>query len=493
MDENSARDVVLVRAVETTDHERALLSDEDRQHATRSAEALAQSDASDRKSAVTPDLFLRRRAEQVLKKLVQRHPGFSTAVARRSWVSVLGIGVPGAAFLSGILADRIGDPHRVDLLSAPLLLIIGWNLAVYVAALVWLLVAAFRSPRARSGVSKWLTSASVPAPGGVPRVLVAAWARFSVEWAQLSAPLILARGQRMVHLSAALLALGAALSLYIRGFVVQYRAGWESTFLDAQQVHALLSVLFAPAGFVFALPGFTVSQIRTLEFTQTASPGGGALWVYLYGGTLLLLVVLPRLVLAYMARRREKTLAACFPLDLGQAYFRKLIRTIDPAAPALLRVCPYSFTLDETRGLNLQVVARMLLGARARVMLRPSTAYGEDPQQGSQGTLAGPVENARTVALFNLSATPERENHGAFLDHLCRGAAHGIAALVDESGYLERLATQAGAEARLHERMALWRQFCELHGVYACMVNLVDPNARKDEIEPGLPDPGPAP
>jgi hypothetical protein len=33
--------------------------------------------------------------------------------------------------------DRITDAHRVDSLSPPLLLIIGWNLAVYASLLVW--------------------------------------------------------------------------------------------------------------------------------------------------------------------------------------------------------------------------------------------------------------------------------------------------------------------------------------------------------------------
>jgi hypothetical protein len=38
-----------------------------------------------------------------------------------------------SAFSPGAGLDHIANPHRVDLLSAPLLLIVAWNLLVYLA------------------------------------------------------------------------------------------------------------------------------------------------------------------------------------------------------------------------------------------------------------------------------------------------------------------------------------------------------------------------
>ena len=46
-----------------------------------------------------------------------------------------------------------------------------------------------------------------------------------------------------------------------------------------------------------------------------------------------------------------------------------------------------------------------------------------------------------------------------------------IAALIDESGYLERLGPQAAARAA--ERADLWRQFCAQHQTPAAIVNLL--------------------
>jgi hypothetical protein len=502
MDEQVARDVVLVRAIESADRERKILSDDDRMYASRSANELAQWDAADRKSALTTELFLQKRAEQVLKKIAERTPAFATVVARRNWPRKLGIGLPLLALLAGALVDRIADPHRVDLLSAPLLLIILWNLLVYAGLLLWPAIRfavrqAVPSSRARTnaGLLERLANPRIAAPRKLPQALAAALSKFSAEWVALSAALTTARAKRIVHFSAAGFALGAVISLYLRGILAQYQAGWESTFLDAQQVHAVLSVLFMPAIALLHLPGFSIADVKALQFSPAGSPGSGALWVHLYAATLFLLVILPRTGLAFVARWKEKKLAAHFPLDLGQPYFRKLTEKIGPAAPAVLRVFPYSFSIDEVRDKNLAVVAKMLLGEQARVMLRPSTSYGEEPSEAQKTQKAGPLDEAdiaHTVALFNLSATPEKENHGAFLDHLDHlnqlgaGAARGISVLIDESAYLERVGTQPGGPARVRERIALWRQFCELHEVPATVINLLDPAARSADIERGL-------
>jgi hypothetical protein len=62
-----------------------------------------------------------------------------------------------------------------------------------------------------------------------------------------------------------------------------------------------LSWLFAPALAVFPLQGFSLADVQALRFVQEPSPAGGARWVHLYAATLLLLVVLPRLVLALIS------------------------------------------------------------------------------------------------------------------------------------------------------------------------------------------------
>lgn len=458
MNEQVARDVVLVRAIETADSKGEILSDDDRMYASRSARELAQWQASDSKSAVTAEHFLQQRAEQILKRIGERVPAFAALLQRRGGMQGLSIALPLIALLLGAGLDRLGDPHRMDLLSAPLLAIIGWNLLVYVMLLP-LMGMNWRAPT-------WISGAGKALPRKLPHVLSGAVADFVLQWGALSARLSRARFHRTMHLSAGMFAFGAILSLYARGFLSQYTAGWESTFLDAPQVHAILSVLFAPAVFFFPLQGFSLADIEALRFP--AGTAGGARWVHLYAATLFLLVVLPRGVLGALAHWQARRLERQFPLDLEDPYFRKLGGQAGLSGPVVVRVLPYSFTVDEARDRGLSQLAAMLFGEQARVMLRPPSAYGDEPEDLLRDVHLDDVNV--TAVLFNLAATPEKENHGVFIDHLVRNAKRPISVLIDESSLLER----GGAE-RVAERKALWQQFCQFHRTSPTFVNLLHP------------------
>lgn len=486
MNEQLARDVVLVRAIETADAKREVLSDDDRMYASRSARELAQWQAADSKTEATLDHFLQQRSEQILKRLTERTPALGAFLHRRPLLPALSVLLPVLGLLAGAALDRIADPHRVDLLSAPLLLIIGWNLLVYLILLVWQLVPSKGTGWTRPGFLRRLSVGKATLPRKLPGVLVAALTHFLAEWAQLSSKLAHARLARAVHLGAAAFALGAILSLYARGLLTQYAAGWESTFLDARQVHQILSVLFAPALYVFQLQGFSIADIEALRFSQTVSPAGGARWVHLYAASLLLLVVLPRALLATLADFRARRLARHFPLDLEQPYFRKLAERIGAAGPAVLRVLPYSFTIDEARHKGLSAIAAMAIGEQAHLMLRPSFPYGEEPRDALQDVRLDDPGIAVTAVLFNMAATPEKENHGAFLDYLVRNAPAGIAVLVDESAMVDRAAGQPGADARVAERVSLWRHFCGFHRTSATFVNLLRPDKYPLDLGVGL-------
>ncbi|MDO8298869.1 DUF2868 domain-containing protein [Lacisediminimonas sp.] len=486
MKESVARNVVLMSVIETSDPDRRILSDEDRHYASRSATELTNWAASEQKQDASPELFLEKRAEQVIRKVAERYPAFSLTVAPRHAFGLIGIALPLLAFLIGFLVDRIADPHRVDLLSPPLLLILCWNLVVYVGLLLlpWL-----RRSKEKQPDGALLTRLSVGkmAPTRkLPQALAVATTRFISQWIACSQPLTAARVKRVVHLSAASIAAGAVLSLYARGIVTQYRVGWESTFLNAEQVHALLSLLFAPAIALLQIAPFSLAEVSALAFSTAPSPASGARWVHLYAATLLLLVILPRLVLALLARWKESRLARNFPIDLSPSYFRKLTQGLGSASPAMLRIFPYSFTVDESRQRNLQIVAQLLLGEKASVMLRPSAIYGDSPQDALGGTAPDSSNVAVNAILFNLSATPEQESHGEFIDHLARIANGQLLVLIDESLYLERLGEQPDSQARIRQRSELWRQFCTAHQARSAIINLKDPSARAAEIDSAL-------
>ncbi|USX15283.1 DUF2868 domain-containing protein [Oxalobacteraceae bacterium OTU3CAMAD1] len=484
MNEQIARDVVLVRAIELADQKKEVLSEDDRMYASRSARELAQWQASDKHADVTPDDFLQQRSEQILKRLAERTPAFAGFAKRSTGLRALAWLLPVLALALGAALDRITDPHRVDLLSAPLLLIIAWNLLVYLGLFIGLFIPARATGGPKSGLIRRLSVGKLAVPRKVPPVLATGLLGFMGEWSQLSAKLTTARLSRTIHLSAAMFALGAVLSLYGRGLLSQYAAGWESTFLDATQVHSLLSVLFAPAIAVFQLQGFTLAEIEALRFPQTTAPEGGARWVHLYAATIFLLVVLPRLVLALVANWRAARLGRRFPLDLDQPYFRKLNETIGAGTGGMLRVLPFSFTVDEARHRGLGQIAIMLFGEQGRMMLRPSTSYGEEPREVLRDVDLNDPNVTMTAVLFNLTATPEKENHGAFLDYLVKASPRGIAVLLDESSYVERMgqADQRG----LGERTALWQEFCHFHQTTATVVNLLDPSIHPLDAGVGL-------
>ena len=487
MNEQLARDVVLVRAIETMDGKREILSDDDRMYASRSARELAQWQASDSKSDVTAEHFLQQRSEQILKRLGERMPAFAAFARQRGAATLLSLGLPLLALVLGAGLDRIADPHRVDLLSAPLLGILDWNLLAYAVMLVLLCLPNTSAGLVPGSLARRLSGAATALPRKLPHALSGALASFMVEWSALSAALTRARVARTLHLSAALFATGAGLSLYARGFLTQYVAGWESTFLDGAQVHAILSFLFAPAVALFPLQSFSLAEIEALRFGKVALASGGARWVHLYGATLLLFVIAPRLVLAGIAHWRAARLRQAFPLDLEQPYFRKLGGEAGTSAPGVLRVLPYSFTVDEARDKGLSQLALSLLGEQARVMLRPSSPYGEEAIDSLREIGLDDPNITITAVLFNLAATPEKENHGAFLDHLVRHAGRGVAVLVDESALRDRAGAQAGADQRLAERIALWQQFCQFHRAPATIVNLLHPELRPVDAGAGLP------
>lgn len=495
--ERALRRVVLVQAVESSDRELSVLTADDRRDASQRALELSRWRGGKSDGFIA---FLQQRAALLAERLSDRHAGFGAlADAHLPWGLMAWL-LPLLALAFGFGLDRLGDPHRVDLLSAPLLLILLWNLLVYlamlVAALLPLVGVHWQAP-GLSGLARraaeWPWRRWRHGDAGVgrgwPVPLVAAVPRFVDAWIKLAAPLGRLRMARLWHWGAAAFALGAVASLYLRGVLVQYRTGWESTFIDAPQLHALLATLFAPALALLPLQGFSLADVEALRWgtdgaVSPVAAAGGARWVHLWAATLLLLVVLPRLLLALVAGLRLRRGARRLLPDLGQPYYLGL-RQAAGAGGGTLRVLPYSVTVDAERQRGLQRLANQLLGGEARLDLRPALAYGAEPDEALRalsegGGGGGGGGDALPALLLNLAATPEAETHGALLDALRRRVSGRLLVLVDESSLRARLGSEGGAgggAARLAERSALWRSFCHAHRFDAEIVNLTDPDA----------------
>jgi hypothetical protein len=84
----------------------------------------------------------------------------------------------------------------------------------------------------------------------------------------------------------------------------------------------------------------------------------------------------------------------------------------------------------------------------------------------------GPL--ALAVALFNFAATPEPENHGAFLAALLDAAGAGtpLVALADESGFRARFPADS---LRLTKRREGWRALAAERGITLVFADLEQP------------------
>jgi len=460
MRENTARAILLIKAIEEADQQNEVLTDDDRKFASRTARELAHWQAAEKRTAATLPNFLYHRADQLLKRLTARHKYFASVAKGHSGMWGASWLLPLVALLVGSMAESFSDPHRVDLLSFPLLGIIAWNLLVYLLMVVWALMPARRA-RLRRGMANRMALGSSHVPRRLPHALASGVLQFMVDWSRLGVRLNMARIARILHWSAAAFAIGAVLSLYSRGIVERYASGWESTFLSASEVHYLLSLVFTPVERLFGLEGFTLEEVRALQDWGSSHLGNGVRWVQLYAASLLLYVILPRIALGILAALHAALLRQRFPLDLDQPYFRQLAVAAG-GDPGLLRVLPYSLTVDEARSKGLDAVAQEMLGEQARVRLLPPAAYGSEAPQLEAG------DGVTNAVLFGIAATPEQENHGVFLAALAQGKR--LVALLDQSALAARM--DAG---RLSERIELWREFCIRHGAEPRVVDLLAP------------------
>jgi hypothetical protein len=76
--------------------------------------------------------------------------------------------------------------------------------------------------------------------------------------------------------------------------------------------------------------------------------------------------------------------------------------------------------------------------------------------------------------VFPLTATPEREHHGAFLRALdAQAGRERVLALVDESGFRQRFGAEA--QARLVQRRAAWEAVLSAEGHEPVFADLAAP------------------
>lgn len=312
MTEDQVRQVVLVQALEAA-AAATPGAQADADWATRQALAAVGESAG-------PERFVVARAGLALQRLLPRDAAASRWLHRRLWH---GGWLPLALLLgavAGVLIDQLGPPQTVNLLAPAVWAVVAWNGLVYAL----LALPSRRMPwREATAARLWLLR--VPGPADA-----------TARWVEVAAPLARERLTLLMHAAAAALAAGLVAGLYLRGLVLDYRAGWQSTFADAATVQAALGLLLAPAS---ALTGVAVPDVAPLRLAPgQPAQASAAPWIHLYAATLVLAVLLPRAVLAARAGWRAWRLARALPLALDTPYFEALHPLMRPASRTALRL-----------------------------------------------------------------------------------------------------------------------------------------------------------
>jgi hypothetical protein len=426
------------------------------------------------------------RARDLYERLAARHPVVERTVMLEGMVARSSLLVLLAAFGTGLALSLVDSRVRIEIVAFPLLGVILWNLVVYLLLFVRA-IAAFRSrnatPRARgggwiAGSARWGWRRALKLIRSVDffdRALAAALKDFSNDWWRVAQPLLVLHGERLFHFAAAALACGLVAGFYVRGIGLEYRAGWESTFLGPAQVREVVRLLYGPASLLtgIRLPS-SAAEIEALRWRGGAGGSAAAAWIHLMAATALIFVIVPRLLLGAFAAVAAWTAARSIALpDAAVPYVRRVLATTDAALPASnVQVTPYAYAPDSASLRGAERLLHATFGPDARIVIDAAIAYGDET------SMPGRITSADAqVLLLSLAATPEAENHGAVLaaarTHVQRAAAKTrFLLLIDESPFLQRMRGDPTLAGRIDERRQTWRNFAAAHAAKPCFVDL---------------------
>ncbi len=274
-------------------------------------------------------------------------------------------------FLVGLLSNYLGPASRIHAVLNPMGLLITWNVMLYVLLVVGRVLvrrrpgssvaAAARSEGAtgaayRGSSATPTTPSGVAAPSSVRSNPLTRWAirrfvpglwltlsrgagetrtraggiaavarRFWDHWFAVARPVLVLGARRAFHLAAIGLAAGALAGMYVRGLFFEYDVVWRSTFIRSPEIVAtVLSALLGPAALILGEPLPDAAEAARLMTTEGVP---AARWIHLYAVSAVLLIVVPRLLLAIVCSARRRTLARRIVLDLTAEYYQGLLAT----------------------------------------------------------------------------------------------------------------------------------------------------------------------
>jgi len=457
-----AREVAFIRALEEADRAGDLLPRAERQQASV--------DAFKNHGKKGEAVWIGRRARWLVARLERELPQLPRYLRSTRPGRGLALAVALAALILGLATNALGPERRINVLALPLFGLILWNLLMLALLLGQRLLPtarAFDRPVLARFFESWVQRLAGRLSGrwakrhrGSGELWGQVFERDLAIWLPATAPLLVARARRLMHLGALVLVVGAVAGMYLRGVTFAYSATWESTFLSPEIVDPFLRAILTPASWISGLGVPSAAQI------EAPMAGPAARWIHLWALTAALFVGIPRLALIAFESLRSAGLARRLGVPLPDAYRRRLRAAAETSVEGV-SIVPYSYQPSPAATEALRGLLLDLVGVRAEVRQAPVVPYGGEVPE-------APDEIAGRAVVFSLAQTPELEVHGEFLGELRRELPEGDALLVvvDGSPYRKRLGESETTERRLAERRRAWDRVVSEQGLEAAHLEL---------------------
>ncbi len=416
MKSESIRRILAIQAIEQSDSEGEILSDSDLKDSAAIAGAPLPSSA--KESEI--ESFLSERAELLQIRALNRHPKTSQWVqedAKRHRFGFAAIGLLVLAGIVGFFSNELGPDKRINILSFPLLGIIGWSLIVSLREIFLLFRSreSLASEGCSDAIFRWLRplpprNTAVESPDSPPQ-LDAAHALFFRRWTKLTLPTTFTKTKALLHAVAIVLALSAVGGMYLKGLANEYRAVWESTFFaDGESLLPFLKVVLGPATSLLGDELPTSAALDSLHWQSAKNevPGeNAARWIHWYALTIGIYVILPRLFFFGFWRLRDRNFHKTLPYrSISPCYFDRLL-AISSGTARKFHLVPYEITVEEGRRRLIEKRLETHLEGPVDLYFEEGIRFGEEEEIPSLE-----VPDSTTIVPFlNFSSTPEKETH----------------------------------------------------------------------------------
>ena len=444
------RQTLLLHSLEETDALGKVVPLDARERATREAGDEAE--------------FLTARSTSLLRQCSERvrravdwgvHPPWG-------WMKYGPAGLIVGALLVGWFSNELGPDRIINILAFPLLGLILWNVAVC----SFMLVAEFRKgpqkapqrlfpeeARLREQLEKRvLHEVTDPAER---ELMSRSVMNFLRTWREKHRDQVAAKSKLVFHLAALTLALALVAGMYVQGLRKEYRAAWESTFLDAPQVHSLLNVILGPASKLsgIAIPAeweINYMRIRPGE-PVAAAAGSAAPFIHLWAVSAGIFIFIPRLILIGLAAKQFKRAAPDWSAEL--ASIEEKARAESAGQTAVVDVLPVYFEPETSTAEAIRQCVLQVWGGKTRLHFQSKMELGEEEEALAEWQPA----TSGTVLAFSFASTPEQDVQGEVIQQVAARSPK-LLIVTDALGFEERHGSLPEFEQRMAQRKAAWQR-----------------------------------